>query len=241
MIDTSADEVAKQLQKMHDQELIVWYEADGEKYAQLVSWWKYQNRRFAHPSKYPAPEGWKDRIRYNDPHEPKRLIQENWEGTYGEPRKGKRKEDPPLKPPVPDSYVGNLHRPPTKEAQNDPSSSASALEDQNILSEPAVSDGSNGDARKPSRSRKRISYPDAFTKFWNAYPRAVGKMAAFEAWLRVTKDGYPPEDILRATEEFSEQMGQEGREISKIRHPERFLKKDFWKEFCLEETSCSQS
>lgn len=110
------------------------------------------------------------------------------------------------------------------------------------LSEPPVSDGSNGDARKPSRRhQKRISYPDAFTEFWKAYPRAVGKMAAFEAWLRVTKDGYPSEDILRATEEFSGQMKREGREISKIRHPERFLKKDFWKEFCLEEAPCAQS
>ena len=42
-----------------------------------------------------------------------------------------------------------------------------------------------------------------------------------------------PEDILRATEEFARQMEREKREESKIRHPERFLKKDFWKEFCL--------
>jgi hypothetical protein len=58
-------------------------------------------------------------------------------------------------------------------------------------------------------------------------------MAAYEAWVKITKDGYPPEDILRATKEFSRQMEREKREESKIRHPERFLKKDFWKEFCL--------
>jgi uncharacterized protein YdaU (DUF1376 family) len=111
--------------------------------------------------------------------------------------------------------------------------SPSPLKDQNLLSEPAVSDGSDIDAKEPSRSRKRISYPDAFTEFWSAYPRPVGKTAAYEAWVKITKDGYPPEDILRATEEFARQMEREKREESKIRHPERFLKKDFWKEFCL--------
>jgi len=241
MVDASAEQVAEQLQKMHDLGLIIWYEADGEKYVQLVSWWRYQDRRFARPSKYPAPEGWKDRIRYNDPHEPKRLILENWEGVFGEPRIGKCKGDPAPKPPIHDSYVGNLYRPPTQEAQNDPSSSASPLIDQNLLPEPAVSDGSNGDARKPSHSRKRISYPDAFTEFWNAYSRPIGKMAAYEAWVKITTDGYTPEDILRATEEYSRQMKREKREESKIRYPERFLKKDFWKDFCFEEESCSQS
>jgi hypothetical protein len=238
MIDASADEAADQLQKMHDLGLIIWYEAGGEKHTQLVSWWKFQPRRFAHPSKFPAPEGWKDRLRYHDPVTHK-LVEVNWEGK---PEKAKKSTEEDAGG---DPYIGGLHREPTQgsyegsEIHPYASASALALEDQNLLSEPPVSDGSNGDARKPSR--KRISYPDAFKEFWNAYPRAVGKTPAFEAWLKVTKDGYPPEDILRATEEFARQMEREGRETSKIRYPERFLKKDFWKEFCFEEAPCSQS
>jgi hypothetical protein len=169
MIDSSAEDVTEQLQRMHDLGLIVWYEFDGAQYVQLVSWWRYQDRRFARPSKYPAPKGWKDRIRYNDPHEPKRLILENWEGVFGEPRNGKRKEDSPLHPPFHDAYVGNLHRPPTQEAQNDPSSSASDLE-----STP-LSESADSDSPMSSGNGKDSDQVEAFFDLWNSEAKSLPK------------------------------------------------------------------
>ncbi len=102
LVDASTKEVEEQLRKMHDLGLIVWYEASGERIIQLVSWWKFQHRRFAHPSKYPAPEGWKDRLRFNDPHNPKILVEENWVGhvPVGRP------ETDGSKAPIQDAYVG---------------------------------------------------------------------------------------------------------------------------------------
>src|SRR3990172_280998 len=137
MVDASAEEVYEQLQKMHDVGLTIWYEAGGEKIVQLVSWWKFQDRRFAHPSKFPPPDGWKDRLRYNDPHNPKTLILENWEGTFGKPRTRKIRLDASNRS-HDDAYIGNLHRPLTKEAQNDPSASASEKKD--LSSESSDSD-----------------------------------------------------------------------------------------------------
>ncbi|HEX8042811.1 hypothetical protein [Candidatus Deferrimicrobium sp.] len=169
MVDASAEQVAEQLQKMHDLELIVWYEPDAEKYVQLVSWWRYQDRRFARPSKYPAPEGWKDRIRYSDPHEPKRFILENWEGVFGRPRIGKCKGDPPPKPPIHNSYVGNLHRPPTQEAQNDPTASASDLKPT------SSSESGDSDSSKSSGNGKNTEGVQAFFDLWNLEAKTLPK------------------------------------------------------------------
>lgn len=237
MIDASAEEVAEQLRKMHDLGLIVWYEASGEKYTQLVSWWKFQPLRFSHPSKFPAPEGWKDRLRYNDPRNPKHLIEENWtaHAPVGRPRKGDEEE------PTQDAYIGDLHRPPTQAAYEGseihPSASALALKDQTLLSEPPVSDGSNGGARKPSRSRKkkkrisdRYEYPADFMEFWSEYPRRENKSQAFKEWT-TEKEHNPefslPRLILSARTYAAEVAGKESQYI---KMPSTFLHAGTWME-----------
>jgi hypothetical protein len=39
------------------------YEADGKRLCQVVNWWRYQTPAWAAASKYPAPEGWVDRVK----------------------------------------------------------------------------------------------------------------------------------------------------------------------------------
>ena len=46
-------------------ERVIRYEVDGRKYIQLRKWWENQPMQYAVPSNYPAPEGWRDRIRTN--------------------------------------------------------------------------------------------------------------------------------------------------------------------------------
>lgn len=42
---------------------ILRYEVDGEPYVQVAGWWDYQaHQRRSYPSRYPAPEGWTDRV-----------------------------------------------------------------------------------------------------------------------------------------------------------------------------------
>lgn len=88
---------------------------------------------------------------------------------------------------------------------------------------------------RPKRTRKAITYTDEFESFWSRYPRGVGKGEAFIEWQKVIIDGYPAEKVIKAAGEYADQVRREGRDDSKIRHACRFLKKDFWKDYCFKE------
>jgi hypothetical protein len=59
---------------------IILYEVGGKSYAQLVKWWEIQRPQWASPSIYPAPDGWRDRIRTRENGE---YRVENWDGSVG--------------------------------------------------------------------------------------------------------------------------------------------------------------
>jgi DnaD/phage-associated family protein len=63
--DISTDDINRWLGRMADNDTIVLYDSAGKAYLQLVNWWNYQPLDWAHPSEYPAPDGWKDRLRFN--------------------------------------------------------------------------------------------------------------------------------------------------------------------------------
>jgi hypothetical protein len=84
--------------------------------------------------------------------------------------------------------------------------------------------GGKAPTRKPSRPE---AYPGDFESFWTAYPKKVGKRAAFTEWKKAT--GKPPlETILAAIgaqESGSAWMDEGGKYIP---DPERWLKKGRW-------------
>lgn len=43
MLDKSAREVSESLKRLHDQELIIWYEVDGDKFIQIINFDKHQS------------------------------------------------------------------------------------------------------------------------------------------------------------------------------------------------------
>lgn len=56
-------DVPKALDELAAVKAIARYEVDGEPYIQIVEWWQYQgHQRRAYPSRYPAPEGWTDKV-----------------------------------------------------------------------------------------------------------------------------------------------------------------------------------
>lgn len=56
-------DIAKALNELAAVKAIIRYEVDGEPYVQVASWWDYQaHQRRAYPSRFPAPEGWVDRV-----------------------------------------------------------------------------------------------------------------------------------------------------------------------------------
>lgn len=85
------------------------------------------------------------------------------------------------------------------------------------------------------KSRKKIDYTQEFQSFWNEYPRSVGKGEAFTEWCKIVSDEYPADDVINAAINYTKECRKQGREESKIRHACRFLKHDFWKDYCFEE------
>ena len=53
------------LEMLNANKTIILYSVEGKQYAQFVNWWKYQSLQYAMPSKFPKPDTWMDRIRYN--------------------------------------------------------------------------------------------------------------------------------------------------------------------------------
>lgn len=75
------DKVDEVLAKAAKEGKIVRYEAAGKLLLQVVHWWDYQQPAWASASKYPAPEGWMDRIRCHIAGN--KIYSLNWEETGG--------------------------------------------------------------------------------------------------------------------------------------------------------------
>lgn len=61
------DMVEKALVKLATAGKIIRYSAGGKRLCQIANWWKYQKPSWASESKYPAPEGWHDRVKMHAP------------------------------------------------------------------------------------------------------------------------------------------------------------------------------
>lgn len=87
------------------------------------------------------------------------------------------------------------------------------------------------DDHEPKSPKEPIVYPDPFLAFWNIYPlnkdgRKRGKAVCFDLWRRI-----PAADrnaLLTATQNYAH-----GATVGDgfVRDPERFLKKDFWRDY----------
>jgi len=75
LCDLTIEDIEADLQAWAACGMVALYEVDGKRYGQIVNWWKYQALSWAQPSKYPAPPGWTDRVRYQAGGE---IIKENW-------------------------------------------------------------------------------------------------------------------------------------------------------------------
>lgn len=57
-------EIPALLEEMQKENLISIFSASSISAIQLLQWWRYQHPQWAYPSRYPAPNGWKDHYRY---------------------------------------------------------------------------------------------------------------------------------------------------------------------------------
>lgn len=66
-------------------------------------------------------------------------------------------------------------------------------------------------------------YSEGFLKFWNAYPRKVGKGEAFKKYKTRTKAGWSPEELYDAAVNYAAHVTRERTEMQYIKHPSTFL------------------
>lgn len=81
--DVTLSQVDAWLDEMQALGMILRYDVDGAQYVQIVNWHGYQRMQYAPPSKYPAPDGWRDHIRYTVTKG--RIVTYNWQTVDGQP------------------------------------------------------------------------------------------------------------------------------------------------------------
>lgn len=79
--DRNVDQIESEIMGIGAAEKIKIYIVNDKYYCQIIHWWKYQQPSWAMPSKYPAPEGWVDRIRYHTTN--RAIYEENWNTPGG--------------------------------------------------------------------------------------------------------------------------------------------------------------
>ena len=70
------EDIPALLQEMDRVGLISFYSTSTQEVVQMLDWWEEQRLQWAWPSRYPPPEGWKDRLRFKP--NPKEIQTQNW-------------------------------------------------------------------------------------------------------------------------------------------------------------------
>lgn len=66
-------------------------------------------------------------------------------------------------------------------------------------------------------------YTPAFSQFWDAYPRKIGKGEAYKKYVTRRKDGYSDEELLTAAKNYAIQVRKQKTDKQYIKHPKTFL------------------
>jgi hypothetical protein len=97
-------------------------------------------------------------------------------------------------------------------------------------SEEVTQEGRGGEGKKKTSStatRSPHEDPD-FAKFWDAYPRKVGKGEARKAWAKVTKLGADPSRIIAGAQRYRDDPTRRRKDIEYTKHPGPWLNAERW-------------
>lgn len=88
----------------------------------------------------------------------------------------------------------------------------------------------NSPQGKPFAVGKISKYPEWFEKIWEAYPRCVGKQAAFGVCRQHPKKNHP--NLVLAAQNYSEHMRRLGTDAQYIKHAATFFgTRGWWSEY----------
>lgn len=75
----------------------------------------------------------------------------------------------------------------------------------------------------PAKAVPKTSYPVGFEKFWDAYPRKVGKGEAYKKYRARINDGWSEKELLDAAVAYAISVEQNKTDKQFIKHPKTFL------------------
>lgn len=96
-----------------------------------------------------------------------------------------------------------------------------------------VNENENENEKRGTKTRTRTApaaAPDGFDRFWDAYPKKVGKQDALKAWKQIDPDADTVEAILAGLERWKtcDQWTKDGGKF--ICWPQKFLNRRYWEE-----------
>lgn len=82
----------------------------------------------------------------------------------------------------------------------------------------------------PISTGRRIAYPEAFVRFWSAYPRQTHKLAALRAWQRAVRLAGGGEQAISRIEQAAEafRRARSGSDPRYVPHPATWLNAGAW-------------
>ena len=75
----------------------------------------------------------------------------------------------------------------------------------------------------PAKVVPKASYPEGFEKFWDAYPRKVGKGEAYKKYCARVNDGWGENELLEAAVAYAVSVEQNKTDKQFIKHPKTVL------------------
>lgn len=69
----------------------------------------------------------------------------------------------------------------------------------------------------------RNDFTEDFEAFWSVYPRKIGKINAFKVYNTRLKEGYSPNQLLKAAENYSYDCRKKHTDEMYIKHPSTFI------------------
>jgi hypothetical protein len=98
--------------------------------------------------------------------------------------------------------------------------------DNEMITDDNADDNNRIEENRKEKNIKEIIYSDDFLKFYNLYPRKIGKMGAYKKWETTIKKVDPEKIIKGLQDQLDAKMFSDDQKF--IKHPEVWLNKGCW-------------
>ena len=77
--------------------------------------------------------------------------------------------------------------------------------------------------QEPPKKPKKTEYSTDFQRFWGIYPRKDGKGEAYKKYKARLNDGWSPDELCEAAENYKKKLVRDRTESKYIKHAKTFL------------------